>query len=85
MNKNDKSFMAQRIRAQYVEKEATELGALRRLDAAVKRPADIFAYAFGGVGGTLAALAYPTYNRVLARERKRIAPEIIKLTDELLK
>lgn len=41
--------------------------------------------AVGVVGGTLAALAYPTYNRVLARERKRIAPEIIKLTDELLK
>lgn len=47
MNKNDQQFMAQRIRAQYIEKEASELDALRLLDARVKRPANVFAYAFG--------------------------------------
>ena len=41
--------------------------------------------AIGVVGGILAALAYPTYNLVLRRERKRVAPEIIRLTDELMK
>lgn len=39
----------------------------------------------GSFGGTLAGLAYPIYELILKRERKRIAPEIIKLTDELMK
>jgi len=38
-----------------------------------------------GIGGmVLVALAYPVYNRVLKKERARIAPEILRLTDELL-
>ena len=49
MNKNDQQFMAQKIRTQYMEKEATELDALRELDAKVKRPANVFAYIFGSV------------------------------------
>lgn len=40
--------------------------------------------AVGLVGGLLAFLAYPLYNRVLKKERERIAPEIIRLTDELM-
>lgn len=47
MNRNDKQFMAQKIRTQYMEKEATELDELRELDAKVKRPANIFSYIFG--------------------------------------
>lgn len=39
----------------------------------------------GLIGIVLVALAYPAYNRVLQRQRERIAPEILKLTDELLK
>lgn len=39
----------------------------------------------GMVGVILVALAYPTYNRVLKKERQRIAPEILRLTDELMK
>ena len=39
----------------------------------------------GLVGGIFAALAYPMYNLILRRERKKIAPEIIRLTDELIK
>lgn len=39
----------------------------------------------GVVGMILVALAYPTYNRVLKKERERIAPEILRLTDELMK
>ncbi len=49
MNKNDKEFMAQKIRTQYMEKESTELDELRTLDAKVKRPANVFAYIFGSV------------------------------------
>ncbi len=49
MNNSDKQFMAQKIRAQYMEKEATELDSLRALDAKVKRPANVFAYIFGSI------------------------------------
>ena len=39
----------------------------------------------GLIGIVLVALAYPVYNRILKKERQRIAPEILRLTDELLK
>ena len=39
----------------------------------------------GLAGLVLVALAYPVYNRVLKKEREKIAPEILRLTDELLK
>lgn len=39
----------------------------------------------GCVGGILSSIAYPLYHLVLKRERKRIAPEILRLTDELMK
>lgn len=39
----------------------------------------------GVAGLVLVALAYPVYNRVLSKERKRIAPEILRLSEELLK
>ena len=47
MNKNDQHFIAQKIRAQYMEKEPSELDELRLLDAKVKKPANLFAYLFG--------------------------------------
>ena len=47
MNRNDQQFMAQKIRTQYMEKTPSELDALRKLDAKVKRPASVFAYTFG--------------------------------------
>ena len=41
---------------------------------------------FAGVSGiVLTMLAYPAYQKVLKRERKKIAPEILRLTDELMK
>ena len=39
----------------------------------------------GVLGIILAALAYPVYSKVLKREREKIAPEILRLTDELMK
>ena len=39
----------------------------------------------GVVGGVLASLAFPIYNAVINKRRKKLAPEIIRLTDELLK
>ena len=38
----------------------------------------------GVIGMVLVALAYPVYNRVLRKERRRIAPEVLRLTDELI-
>ena len=39
----------------------------------------------GIVGMVLVALAYPIYNRVLKKQREKIASEILRLSDELLK
>ena len=39
----------------------------------------------GIVGGILASLAYPIYNTIVKAKRKKLAPEIIRLTDELMK
>lgn len=38
----------------------------------------------GLLGLIMVALAYPVYNSVLQKERTRIAPEILRLTEELL-
>ena len=52
MNKQDKEYLVEKIRTQYVEKEESDLDRLHELDKKVKRPVSIFAYSFG----TLAAL-----------------------------
>jgi len=38
----------------------------------------------GTVGGIIASLAYPIYNVIVRVKRKRLAPEIISLADELM-
>lgn len=52
MQNNDREYLVQKIRTQYTEKSLTELDELKSLDRKVKKPANVFAYAFG----TLAAL-----------------------------
>lgn len=39
----------------------------------------------GIVGIVLVCVAYPIYNCIIKKERKKIAPEIIRLADELFK
>ena len=39
----------------------------------------------GIIGIILVCLAYPIYNRTLKKEREKIAPEILRLTEELMK
>ena len=41
--------------------------------------------AVGVAGGILASLAYPIYNAIVKAKRKKLASEIIRLTDELMK
>ena len=41
--------------------------------------------AVGVFGGVIASLAYPIYNLIVNARRKKLAPEIIRITDELLK
>lgn len=56
----------------------TELGALLG-DFAM-----VIGIVVGVLGLVLVALAYPVYNRVLEKERQRIAPQILRLTEELM-
>lgn len=55
MNRNDKDFIVQKIRSEYMEKsnEVKELDALKALDAKVKKPANIFAYIFGSISAII--------------------------------
>ncbi len=53
MNKNDQEFLVQKIRTQYTEKQNTQLDELKKLDAKVKRPANVFGYIFGAVSAII--------------------------------
>ncbi len=45
----------------------------------------IIGISVGVFGGALASLAYPIYNAIVKAKRKKLAPEIIRLADELMK
>ena len=120
MNRNDQQFIAQKIRTQYMEKQPSELDALRELDAKVKRPANVFGYTFGSIsaivmgagmslvmteigaaiglasamvpgiaigviGMGMALSTYPIYKKLLNARKKKYAPEILKLSEKLVK
>ena len=53
MNRNDKSFMVEKIRTKYVEKKDSSLDELRKLDRKVKTPAEVFAYIFGSISALI--------------------------------
>ena len=59
--------------------------AMTELGAALGGIAMVLGILIGIVGMVLVALAYPIYNRVLKKQRERIAPEILRLSDDLLK
>jgi uncharacterized membrane protein YccF (DUF307 family) len=57
---------------------------MTKIGAALGNLAMVLGIMVGIVGMVLAALAYPIFNRVLKKEREKIAPEILRMTDELL-
>lgn len=59
--------------------------AMTDIGAALGSLAMVLGIVAGVAGMVLAALAYPAYNRVLKKQREKIAPEILRLSDELLK
>lgn len=58
---------------------------MTELGAALEHFAMVIGVLAGLIGLVMVALAYPLFNYVLKKERKRIAPEILRLSDELLK
>ena len=58
---------------------------MTELGAALGSLAVVLGIMIGLAGIILVALAYPIYNRTLKKERERIAPEILRMTDELLR
>ena len=58
---------------------------MTELGAALGHLAMVIGILVGVLGLVMVALAYPLYNCVLRKERRRIAPEILRLSDELLK
>ena len=55
------------------------------LGAALGHLSMVLGIVIGLVGIVFCALAYPLYTRTLKKEREKIAPEILRMTDELLK
>lgn len=60
----------------------TELGQMFGASSGISM---LFGIIVGVLGILLVSAAYPVYNRILKKEREKIAPEIIRLTDELMK
>ena len=60
----------------------TDIGTVLNLNSGLSMLIGII---IGVLGIVLVSLAYPLYNSIVKAERKKIAPEIIRLTDELLK
>ena len=58
---------------------------MTELGAPLGRFAMVLGITVGLIGLVLVAMAYPIHNRILQKEREKIAPEILKLTDELMK
>lgn len=48
-------------------------------------PSMVIGIVTGIIGIALVCLAYPVYNKKLKKEREKIAPEILRLIDELMK
>lgn len=55
------------------------------LAASLGHLAMVLGVAAGFLGLVMIAQAYPLYNAVLRKERQRIAPEILRLSEELLR
>lgn len=58
---------------------------MTEIGAALGKLAMAIGILVGVVGIILVALAYPIYSRTLKKERERIAPDILRLSDELMK
>ena len=58
---------------------------MTELGAALGSLAMVLGIIVGLVGLAMAAASYPLYRRTLEKERAKIAPEILRLTDELLR
>ena len=58
----------------------TDLGDILKLPYAL-----LIGVVLGLIGMIGVAMAYPVYNKITQKERERITPEILRLTDELMK
>lgn len=59
----------------------TDIGELLGLNATL---AMLVGIGVGVAGMVMAGVAYPVYNRIVKKQREKIAPQILRLTDELL-
>ena len=53
MNRNDQDYIISKIRTAYTPKQKGDLDELRRLDAQVRRPAQVFSYVFGSISAVI--------------------------------
>lgn len=60
----------------------TEIGELLALSEGVAMTVGIVV---GVLGGIIVSIAYPIYNAIVKAKRKEVAPQILSLTEELMK
>jgi len=53
MNRNDQDYIISKIRTAYTPKQKGDLEELRRMDAQVRRPAQVFSYIFGSISALI--------------------------------
>lgn len=53
MNRNDQDYIVSKIRTAYTPKQQDGLDELRRLDAKVRRPTQVFSYILGSLGALI--------------------------------
>ncbi len=58
---------------------------LENILGAYRDMAMVIGIVIGIVGSLIASFAYPIYNAIVRSKRKKLAPEILRLTDELMK
>ena len=89
----------QNIRKKYLPRQENKMEQLRRLDQSATKKGTVVSILMGVVGcllfipgviigviGIVAiAAAYPLYSRITKKQRQKLAPQILKLTEELSK
>ena len=73
-----------KIRKKYMPAEQDKLAYVRKLDRSVANKATTWSLVIGLIGMGIVAVAYPVYARILKREREKVAPEILRLTEQII-
>ena len=73
------------IRRKYIPHEESKLERLKRLDRKVQSAGTVEGLCFGIIGALLMIPAYPIYRRISSKTRAELTPEILSLSEEIIR